>query len=173
MSPKQSKMRVVSFDPSLRNWGVAVFSYSPNFFELEKTYVIQTKPHKGISTNLSDLESCSLLSTDIGYALKEAELVIAELPIGSQSSRAMASYGISIALLASIKVPLITVSPFDIKRFFGSSYSEKSVIVDWAKKQYPNKLSKPFCKANHEADAIAAFHVALPNIRKHYENLSR
>lgn len=166
-------MKIVSFDPSLRNWGVAVFSYSPNSFELEKTYVIKTNSNKSISTNLSDLESCSLLVDNIGYATKDADLVIAELPIGSQSARAMVSYGVSIALLASLTIPLITVSPFEVKKFFGSSYSEKKVIVDWAKQQYPNKLSKPFNKANHEADAIAVFHVALPKIRKYYENLSR
>jgi hypothetical protein len=45
--------------------------------------------------------------------------VFAELPVGSQSSRAQTSYGLCLGVLACIDKPIIQLTPNDIKMHIG------------------------------------------------------
>lgn len=104
--------------------------------------------------------------------LDKADKVYAEAPTGSQSSRAMVSYGFSCALLAMAShIPTVLVSPMDIKKYVG--LSEKEDIIDWVESRSPNWLPRDKkgriikAKASHQADAYLALLTGI-----HHENSS-
>lgn len=133
------KIKVVGIDPALSNLGIAIAEVDLDDPENYKVYdlklaqtedgkiekLVKSKDGKikktkvmpkGTSVGSDDVRRAKILSTAFMEATRNADLVIAEVPIGSQSARAMASYGISVALLGSCPVPLIEVSPSDAKK---------------------------------------------------------
>lgn len=94
-----------------------------------------------------------------------------EIPVGSQSARSMASYGICIGVVASIDKPLIQVTPAEVKLVAtGSKTASKDDMIKWATEMYPEgqwlttnkKGVVSFVNKNeHMADAIAAMHAGV------------
>jgi hypothetical protein len=166
-------MRIVSFDPSLRNWGVAILDYDPihDVIEVVSVDVIKTKPIKKskLPKSQQDLEAAQALIQGVLDYASSADVIVIELPIGSQSAAAMKSYGICIgitACLTELQIPFIYKSPYDIKRVVGKKETSKEEIIDWVHERHPNKLSKYKNSAEHQADAIVAAYSALPELRK-------
>lgn len=93
-------------------------------------------------------------------------IAIAEVPVGSQSARAMASYGICIGILASLRIPLIEVTPNEVKLAgAGVKNATKDEMIQWAMKEFPNAnwLTRrlhgevvPTDANEHLADAVGA-----------------
>ena len=168
-------LNILSFDPSLRNWGIAKMTYDNSTgLDLLSVDVIHTFIDKGSkeSKALQDLEACNTLIEGINKHLDVIDLIVIELPIGSQSSAAMKSYGICIALSAYISqlgIKTLYVSPFDVKKVVGKTNTTKHAIVDWVNLKHPNILSKVLYKSNHEADATVAVYAALNQIKDYYE----
>lgn len=177
----QKPLKVVGFDPSLRNWGVSVgslfLSDQGNKLEISDVSVIQPVLSKGKQVRQSslDLESATQLAEKaIAYA-KDADLVFVEVPIGSQSARAMASYGICIGVLGALRaygIPFIELNPTEVKVAATSNKNAtKSEMIDWATKTHPEAPWPTFkrkgsaliseTKAEHMADATAAIHAGL------------
>ena len=165
-------LNVLAFDPSLSNWGIAYMSYTPSYMELKATDIIQTKPLKNskLSKAQQDMTRIDTLYKGIQEALEEADIVVIELPIGSQSARAMASYGVCLGLISSVNKPRIYVSPNQVKKVVGKNTTSKEEIMDWVNKRHPNILPKTKSKAEHMADAVVAIYAADSELRKHYEN---
>ncbi|GAL23016.1 hypothetical protein JCM19235_1317 [Vibrio maritimus] len=102
---------------------------------------------------------------------KDVNMVVVEVPVGSQSARSMASYGICIGILASITKPMIQVTPTEVKMAtVGSKTASKQDMIDWATSAYPDadwltvtrKGKKVITAKNeHLADSIAAVHAAI------------
>lgn len=166
-------MRIVGFDPSLRNWGVAVMDYDPiiDVIEVVSVDVIKTKPIKKskLPKSQQDLEAAQALLKGILPYATNADVVVIELPIGSQSAAAMKSYGICIgitACLTNLGIPFIYKTPYDIKHVVGNKETSKEEIIDWVRERYPDKLSKYKNSAEHQADAVVSVHAALPELRK-------
>lgn len=68
---------------------------------------------------------------------KDVNMVVVEVPVGSQSARSMASYGICIGILASITKPMIQVTPTEVKMAtVGSKTASKQDMIDWATSAY-------------------------------------
>ena len=164
-------MIILGLDPSFRNWGIALMNYTSNTLTLLEVKVIQTKPHKKskLSKALQDLQDAQTLLTGVlSYALK-ADVVVIELPLGSQSAAAMKSYGICIGLAAALnqlKIPFYYVNPFDVKRVVGSTKTTKEEIIEWVNNRHPNILDKAKCRAEHQADACIAIYAALNQIKE-------
>lgn len=130
-----------------------------------------TKPdnkNKKVRKNSQDLERARSHFKALTEFLKGVDLVCVEIPVGSQSARSMASYGICIGLLSSIEIPFIQVTPLEVKlAAVGSKTATKQQMIDWAYGIYPNanwlfknqKGKTSLTAANeHLADAIAAIH---------------
>lgn len=91
-------------------------------------------------------------------------MIIAELPTGSQSSRAMVSYASCIAITACISHtnPNINiVTPNQIKRLVGSPTASKDDVIDWVKQRHPNLKLPVKSKAEHICDSIVAIYAHL------------
>lgn len=166
---------VVGLDPSMANFGIATGILdldSGTFFGLE-IEVVDTAPGKTkqVRKNSDDLERARKISKTLSSLLLGADLVCVEIPVGSQSARAMASYGMCIGVLASINIPMIQLTATELKvAATGNKNASKKDMIDWATKLYPNtnwytkkvKGVTTFTNKNeHVADATAAIHAAV------------
>lgn len=161
------KINILGFDPSLRNWGVVKASYDLISHDLiiQDGYVIQHKPKKDkhIRQNTLDLQTTNYIKSHLTHA----DIVIAEVPHGSQSSRAMVSYGVCIGVLGSLYDDLIQVSANDVKRIVEPNTSVKEVpksqVINWVKTKHPEILSwlPSTHKQEHICDAIVAIHAGM------------
>ena len=173
-------LKVVGFDPSLRNWGIAVgylYLQDNNRLEIKTLDIVQPELPKGkqVRQNSLDVETARLLAEGAVKYLKDVDAVFVEVPIGSQSARAMASYGICVGILGTIRamgIPFFEVSPEEVKRAsVGIKTATKAQMIQWAVENYPN-ANWPTCKskgvtqivagkAEHMADAIATIRAGI------------
>lgn len=115
------KMNVIGVDPSLRNFGIvkAEIDLSTMQFRVTGMNLVESednaKKAKTVRKNSDDLRRARLLHEGFTEACKDASFAFAEVPVGSQSSRAMASYGICIGVLAACPISLIQVTPTEVK----------------------------------------------------------
>lgn len=181
------KIPVVGMDPSLTAWGIALgnLDLSQGYLDTPELQVIEPVKPKGkqVRQNSTDMEVAEQLAKAALSFARKAKAVFVECPVGSQSARAMASYGICVGILGSIRaegIPLIEVSAMEVKMaLFGTKNATKQQMIDAALAQYPD-ANFPMhrgvitAKAEHVADAIGAIHagVATPvfqNLLKLYE----
>lgn len=158
-------MKIASFDPALQNWGISYFTYSPSGLCLKNTDIIRTKKDSSIPRNLDDLRRCQYIYSKL--AKIKADIYVAELPLGSQSAVSMKSYGMVQGLLSMFS-PLITVSPYDVKRVIGSRTTDKKEIIEFTRNLYPDKIPLQLSIAEHISDSIVACHAALNKLEKYY-----
>ena len=163
-------LRVVGMDPSLRNWGISKGTFNLDTKEVlidELEVVNPVLPTgKQVRQNSVDLESAKQLSDRAMAAAKDAQVIFVEVPIGSQSARAMASYGICVGVLGALRasgIPFFEVTPNEVKlTAVGSKVATKETMINWAKYRHPEaKWPKAACKAEHMADATAAIHAGI------------
>jgi Holliday junction resolvasome RuvABC endonuclease subunit len=167
-------MRLVGgLDPSLSNFGMAIAMVdSNNFMDVTYTMLITTKTNPDIQyKNLCDLRRAIELSKAMKRFFCNVDSVYVEIPIGSQSARAMASYGICIGILAGLDKRIIRVSAKEAKvAATGNPQATKKDMVNWATNKHPEvswlkrkyKGEYRFTGANeHVADAIATIYAGL------------
>ena len=170
---------VLGMDPSLNNWGLAFGQYftDTNQIQINSIDVIQPASLEGkqTRTNSSDIYRASQLSQQARKACDGATAVFIEVPHGSQSSRAMASYGICIGILGSLKAQnqeFFEVTANELKlATTGQKGASKQAIIDRAIQNYPH-INWPYQtqkgqtkvvtgKAEHMADAIGAIEAGI------------
>lgn len=170
---------VVGFDPSLRNWGIAKGTLCLHTMKLTIPSVDVINPvlptGKQVRQNSKDVESAFQLAEGAIAAAKGAQAIFVEVPVGSQSARAMASYGICAGVLGSLRamgIPFFEVTPTEVKlAAVGNKTATKKQMIDWATAQHP-EANWPYYRRNgeqliseakgeHMADAIAAIYAGL------------
>ena len=163
-------LRVVGMDPSLRNWGISkgTLNLATSEVSIQEVAVINPVLPSGkqIRQNSLDLESAKQLAQSAMEAAKDAQAIFVEVPVGSQSARAMASYGICVGVLGALRasgIPFFEVTPTEVKvTAVGSKVATKETMIDWAKTRHPEaNWPKAAAKAEHMADATAAIHAGL------------
>lgn len=174
------KMKIVGLDPSLSNLGIAmaVLDLDTMTFEVEDLRVVQTEPEKDkkvrkvVRKNSEDIERAKLLHKGALDATKDVWMAFVEVPVGSQSSRAMASYGICIGILAAVSavLPMVQVTPNEVKMAgCGIRTATKDEMIEAMVTKHPNapwprvkSTGKIVAsKAEHMADAIAAIEAGM------------
>ena len=157
-------MKVIAFDPSLSNWGYCIVEYNKQLDILDYG-VIKTKPNKSKQRqNQKDYERCQYLYTKLLPLVKDVDMIIVELPTGSQSSRAMVSYASCIAITACLShvcSNIHIITPMQIKRLVGSNTASKDDVIAWVKHKHPNLKLPPKTTAEHICDSIVALYVGL------------
>lgn len=162
-------IHVLGMDPSLRNWGISKGTYDLDTQKLilsEVSVICPTLPTgKQVRQNSLDLASALQLSNYASSYAKEAQAIFVEVPVGSQSARAMASYGICVGVLGALRSmkPFFEVTPTEVKvTTVGSKTASKEDMINWAKTQHPEvSWPKAAAKAEHMADATAAIYAGL------------
>ena len=174
-----STIKVVGQDPSLRNWGLAVGSYNLETKRLKVELLDLTNPElskaKQVRQNSLDLESAYQLYKGAMTAAEGAHAVFVEVPVGSQSARAMASYGVCVGVLGALRangIPFFEVTPAEVKLAgYGRKTASKQDMIKWAMAAHPEanwpmykqngKTIVSEAKAEHMADAVAAIYAGL------------
>lgn len=170
-------MRVVGLDPSLRNWGIASGVLTKGRLDLQFVSVVNpTLPTgKQVRQNSLDLASAKQLFEATWLAVKHAQAVFVEVPVGSQSARAMASYGICVGVLGALRaqgVPFFEVTPAEVKMAAtGKKTATKAEMIAWALAAHPEANWPTYMRnglrhvtestAEHMADAAAAIHAGI------------
>ncbi len=165
------KIKVVGLDPSLSNWGIchATLDIDTLAIGVSHFQLIETVPEDSKQTrkNSDDLRRAMALHAGMRDGVKGAVAAFCEAPVGSQSARAMASYGICVGVLGACTVPLIEVTPFEVKlAAVNHKYAAKQEMIDWGLRTYPQapwirRAGKPTLKNEHLADATAAIHAGI------------
>ena len=179
MEPSTKGIRVVGFDPSLRNWGIAkgIFTRSDRSLQIHEVSIINPilPTGKQVRQNSLDLESAKQLCKAALDAAQGAQAIFVEVPVGSQSARAMASYGICVGVLGALRasgIPFFEVTPTEVKVAGpGFANAKKQEMIQWAMAAHPEanwpmykqngKDMVSEAKAEHMADATAAIYAGL------------
>jgi Holliday junction resolvasome RuvABC endonuclease subunit len=175
-------INVVGFDPSLRNWGIACGTYDTVSKQIliPKVSVIQPEvtTSKQVRQNSKDLESAYQLTVGALAVVHDAQAVFIEVPIGSQSARAMASYGICVGVAGALRaanVPFFEQTPTEVKmRAVGRKTATKEDMIKWAMALHPEANWPMYskngvkmvseAKAEHMADAIGAIYAGISSV---------
>jgi Holliday junction resolvasome RuvABC endonuclease subunit len=172
-------IKIVGLDPSLSNFGIARATLDPETlaYTVDDLVLVKTenekdkKVKKVVRKNSEDLERARKLYEGLIQACHGASFAFAEVPVGSQSARAMASYGVCIGVLAACPIPLIQVTPTEVK-LAGTGYKSgtKDEMIEWAMTKFPEAnwlLTKragqmvPVAANEHLADAVGAIEAGL------------
>lgn len=174
---KPFRLRVVGLDPSLRNWGIAIGHLTQDDLRIHQVQTIcpVLPTGKQVRQNSSDLESAMQLFAAASMATRNADAVFVEVPVGSQSARAMASYGICVGVLGALRasnIPFFEVTPTEVKLVAtGKKTATKLEMIQWALELQPEagwpmytqhgKQIVSEAKAEHMADAIGAIYAGI------------
>jgi Holliday junction resolvasome RuvABC endonuclease subunit len=179
MRVTSSKLKVVGHDPSLRNWGLATGTYDLETNQLEVDWIGLVQPviptGKQVRQNSVDLEAASQLYKGAWEAVKGAQVVFVEVPVGSQSSRAMASYGVCVGVLGALRAggtSFFEVTPTEVKlASVGSKTATKREMINWAYSKHKHLAWPVYAhkgatliaesKAEHQADAVATLYAGI------------
>lgn len=178
------KIPVLGMDPSLRNWGLAESNLclDTGYLDDPRLSLVQPQDIKGkqVRQNSNDLHLAETLFAPTMVAAQRARVIFVEVPVGSQSARAMASYGITVGVLGAIRalgIPLIEVTALECKKALtNDKNATKEQMIAAAVALYPNAnwpihRGSVTAKAEHNADAIAAIHAGVQTPT--FQNLMR
>lgn len=165
-------MRVLGLDPSLRNFGFAIGEVDVVTHKLTITDIDLCETEKGsngktIRVNSDDLTRARMIYGALLKNLIGVSVVFAEIPVGSQSASAMKSYGVCVALIATINIPVVQLNPTEVKlAATGNKNATKQEMIDWATGRYPNLAwykgrGGYGAKNEHLADAVASIHAGM------------
>ena len=163
----------------MRNWGMAVadLDLGSGLLDVPTLSIIQPRDEKSkqVRKNSKDLALAKQLFEGAYNTAKSCKVVFVEVPVGSQSARAMASYGVCVGVLGSLAglgITIIEVSPEENKKALtGIKYATKEAMISAAMAEYPTanwprqerngatfKKGDLKAEAEHVADAIGAIH---------------
>lgn len=170
-------MKVCGMDPSLRSWGIAKGVLVGNKLHIDHLDVINPilPTGKQVRQNSLDIESAVQLYRNAYEAAKDADAIFVEVPVGSQSARAMAGYAICVGVLGALRatgIPFFEVTPTEVKMAStGKKTATKQEMIQWAMATHPEanwpvykqngELKVSEAKAEHMADATAAIYAGL------------
>ncbi|MEO9497636.1 MAG: hypothetical protein ABJG42_24395 [Vibrio splendidus] len=170
------RIKVIGMDPSMNNWG---FCKAEVEAETGKVYgqsiaLAKTAPgkvKKTVRKNSDDLRRARELAEAVAEHVKDAAVAFVEVPVGSQSAAAMKSYGICIGILGTLNIPMIQVSPDEVKLAgAGKKTASKQEQIVWAVQNQPDlnwmtrKVKGELSLTNtneHPADALAAIYAGI------------
>lgn len=174
-------LSVVGFDPSLNNWGIAKGTLTStvtggHVLTIDKLDIIQPtfSTGKQVRNNSKDLDRAEQLAKGAWAAAQGADAIFVEVPHGSQSARAMASYGVCIGVLGALRtagIPFFELSEAEVKlaSLGTKDKTTKQEMIRWAMNAH-QEVAWPMhngavnaSKAEHMADAVAAIHAGLEN----------
>ena len=172
-------LKVAGLDPSLRNWGSSSGVYDTQTKKLIIHQIGVINPElptgKQVRQNSLDLEAAKQLCEGALKAINGAQAIFVEVPVGSQSARAMASYGVCVGVLGALRatnVPFFEVTPTEVKLAgYGKKTATKQEMIQWAIEKHPEANWPMYkqkgvsiiseAKAEHMADSIGAIYAGL------------
>lgn len=175
-------LRVLGMDPAFRAFGLCVADVALDTLEVtvRELHLVRTRNEGGkqVRKSSDDLRRARELADVMTTYARRATIAISEVPSGAQSARAAWSLGCALGVLAGCPIPLIEVSPAEVKRAsVGSDRATKRQMIEWAAELHPDagwltrkqRGETRLVDINeHLADAVAAIHagVQTPQFRQ-------
>jgi len=164
-----SSLNVLGLDPSLRNWGMAACTLVDGVLTVIDVHITKTANIKDrkVKQNVSDIQAANQLYKGMLKAVEWADVICIEVPHGSQSSRAMVSYGVCVALIAIIQElnpNIVQVSANDVKAIVRTNKEHKPSkqdVIAWVRNKHPEAPLPFTLVAEHMCDAIVAVYAAM------------
>lgn len=172
-------LNILGFDPSMNNWGIAAAKYDTETGKLEVVHLSVTTPvlptGKQVRQNSKDLQAAQQLYAAAIDTTPGVHAIFVEVPIGSQSARAMASYGMCVGILGGLRasgIPFYEVTPTEVKlAATGNKNATKKDMISWGTTLHPEASWPTYnrggvamvteAKAEHMADALGAIYAGL------------
>ena len=178
-------IKVVGFDPSMSNWGIATGLYDPSNEGLEITNLIVIHPKLLPKSKARQSHKDLMRAEHIAKQVFDTVIVdvpahiFVEVPHGSQSARAMASYAMCLGVLGSCRAlgwDFTEFSEAQVKMSsIGNKKATKDEMIEWAVSHHPNapwpthiskgKSAITKAKAEHMADAIATIYAGIEELK--------
>lgn len=174
-------LKVMGIDAAFSNVGIALATVDltdpanpqvvVNDLHLIHTEGVKKRP-RGVPRSSDDLRRAREALNGIQDKIRDfkPDVVIAEVPFGSQSARASWALGIIIGVLASIE-GLVEVTPREVKTATGEPHADKDEMIEWAMTKHPEApwawrkfkgtLISVSSTNEHLADAVAAVYAGL------------
>lgn len=135
-----STIRLLGLDPSLTSTGWSVLEIDTDKREIVNVVAmgtIKTAPtkNKKMRKSSDDLARAKSIAQGLGQVIKEHNIKLAasEIPSGAQSASAAKAFGIVIGLLGWLPVPILEVTPREVKlAACDSAVADKEDIMRWA-----------------------------------------
>ena len=175
---------VLGMDPSMTNWGLAEAILDLETGTMTTPNLVLISPVKNkakqVRQNSIDLDVAEQLSQIIVPMVNRAKAIFVEVPVGSQSARAMCSYGMCCGILGVMRsqgIQFIEVTATEVKKALsGDRNASKAQMIEAAMKEYPDAnfpmhQGKPALKAEHVADAIGSIFAGVKTPA--FQNLMR
>ena len=181
--PMTSGIKVVGFDPSMSNWGIAKGILIPGDAHREAQITIhdlsviktEATDAKQVRRNSDDIDRAELLMKGAMAAAQGAQAIFVEVPVNSQSARAAVAYGLCVGILGALRaigIPFFEMNPTEVKvSATGNKNATKIDMINWATGLYPTAPWPTQTKkgatsivagtAEHMADAVAAIHAGI------------
>ena len=161
-------IKAIAIDAAFANMGLARITLrsdgGPWQVSCDDLRLISTEREdkKEVRKSSDDLRRATILYQALKDWSGGAQIAFAEVPSGSQSAAAARALGIAVGVLGGCPLPIIEVSPMEVKRLFGPGRkgAPKAQIIDWAVKKWPRapwlRNKGRIIQANeHLADAMA------------------
>ena len=174
-------IKLLGIDAAFANTGMALCEYEletgsiiVNELRLCKTEADKANK-KVVRKNSDDLRRTSESIDALDQAIDEfaPSFAICEVPTGTQSARSAWCLGIAVGVIGHVakRVPLIQVTPKEVKDVTGLKFPDKAEMIEWASTKHPGanwpmqtvKGVKSIVagKAEHMADAVAVVHAGV------------
>lgn len=171
-------INITGFDPSGSNWGMAAATYDVLTGELNVLNLSVVSPEldtsKAVRQSSKDIQRAIALINGTKQWASCSDLICAEIPSGSQNSRAALLAGICQGVMGWYvlgSIPVIQVNANETRTVItGKPRATKREAIDWAMAKHPNAPWPMITqkgetrvvegKAEHMADAIAAIYAA-------------
>ena len=161
-------------DPSFSNWGFVrgLLDLSSGVLEVLDLDLCSPEVVKSKQVRQNSLDLAR--STDLAKAAllhgRWARAVFVEVPVGSQSARAMCSYGACVGILGALAaegIQIIEVTPTEVKQALAGKKTATKVEMIQAAVEYhpdapwPRQKGRVLAKAEHLADALGTIYAGV------------
>jgi Holliday junction resolvasome RuvABC endonuclease subunit len=165
------KIDIVAIDPSFRNMGMVKATYD-GLIEVTDYRLEHTERASEGTRSADDWQVALKLSRALQAYTEDADVVIMEQPVGSQSARSAWTLGITLGVLTSIQCPVITLTPRQVKyAFTGDRKADKGKMIETAIRKFPAVRLPHYGKkgkerinmgqAEHIADALGVLYTGV------------
>lgn len=171
------KIRIVGFDPSMSNWGIAKATLDVNTMQwtVDDLSIVETESEskKGVIKQSDDLRRAKIVKDGMIEACEGASFAISEIPFCNPAGYSAANFnaGLVTGVLAACPIPLIQVFPSEVKqKATGIRSATKGEMIEWAMNRFPDapwRMRKlkgkevPTAANEHLADAVASINAGL------------
>lgn len=167
-----AKVKIVGFDPSQRNWGIAIgyADLDSGEFKVTDLQTIKTEgqPKGGtVRGSTWDIKSAAILYEGVYPTCVDADIICVEVPTGAQNNKGATAYGMCLGILGTLySNKMVLVTPQSVKKIIGKKDATKADSVAHAMSKHPEapwpmwRGEVSVTAAEHSADALNAIYAA-------------